>query len=197
MQDFVNNHLKLFSQTLGQGRLKFNEPLSRHVFSKIGGPAEAFYIATEQKELVGILNNADLLKIPYLVIGSGTKILIPSRGVKGLVIKNRSGNIKVGGIKGKVSKTGIGIEEALVEVDSGVTLGKLNDFLESQRLKRIDSLTSLKSTIGGSIFLDPHLRNITHQIKVWKEGELMDLKIEDLQRESIVLSVILKVKALA
>src|SRR6266542_3434036 len=118
----MDDKIKLLTFALGQERVKLNEKLSYHTFSKLGGPAKAFYIATSQKELILALDTSLELKIPYLILGSGTKILPSKNGFEGLVIKNRTSSIKIGGVKGKVSAKGIGVEEALVEVDSGVSL---------------------------------------------------------------------------
>src|SRR3990167_6899592 len=43
-------------------------------------------------------------------------------------------NLKIFGIKGKVSKSGLGVEEALIEAGSGVSLKRLNDYVKSQGL---------------------------------------------------------------
>lgn len=191
----MNDKLQVLVANLGQGRIKFDEPLSHHVFSKIGGPAEYFYTATDQKELIKALDAARQLKIPFFVIGNGTKTLVPKRGFPGLTIKNRTGKIKIGGVKGKVGSAGLGIEEALVEVDSGVSLGGLNGFLNGQKLNPILSFSSLNSTVGGAIFLDPIFNELTKSIKIWEDGQIDDTTLYDLRTDQIVLSVVLKIKA--
>ncbi len=191
-----SNSLNLLTQVLGSDRIKYNEKLSYHTFSKRGGPAELFYIATTKRELINVLDNAKQLDIPTFLIGSGTKVLVSEKGIKGLVIKNRTNDIKVGGIKGKVGREGIGIEEALVEVDSGVSLNRLNEFLKSQKLKEINGFSSLKSSIGGALFLDPQLRGLVQKISVWDACEVYDIEIKSLNRNKhIILSTVLKVKA--
>ena len=190
----MNDKIKLLVNTLGSERVKLNEKLSHHTFSKIGGPAKYFYIATNQNELQRVLNLAYQLDIPIFVLGNGTKFLTSAQGIKGLVVKNRTSQIKIGGVKGKVSQKGLGIEEALVEVDSGVSLGKLNEFLKSQGLKEIINLNSLNATIGGSLQLDPNLDQTIQKIKVWEQGEILEIDFIDLKRiRQVVLSVVLKI----
>ncbi len=192
----MDDKLKLLIQTLGTERVKMDEKISYHVFSKIGGPAQVFYIATNQQELIDCLDNAWDLKIPFLLIGAGTKAIISSKGVRGLVIKNRTSHIKVGGVKGKVGPKGIGVEEALVEVDSGVSLGKINEFLAGQKLQQILGISSSNATLGGSLFLDPNVLAITQKIRIWTSGEVMDINTNELKRNNqIILSAVLKVKA--
>jgi UDP-N-acetylmuramate dehydrogenase len=188
--------LNLLVQTYGSERIKFDEKLSYHTFSKVGGPAEAFFIATSQKELISILDSALELKIPYFIFGSGTKILISDQGINGLVIKNRTGNIKIGGIKGKVGRAGIGIEEALIEVDSGVSINKMNEFLKQQNLKPFEGMSSTSATVGGAILLDELLQAMATNVKVWENGGVFDIDLSELKRNAhIILSVVFKVKA--
>lgn len=182
--------------TYGVERIKFNELLKYHTFSKLGGPAEAFYIATNQKELKEILDNVTQLKIPYFVFGNGTKILISEQGMNGLIIRNRTSAVKISGIKGKVGKFGLGIEEALLEVDSGVSLGKMNEFLNEQNLQTFEGFSSLHATLGGAIFLDPMLQNIVTNIKVWENEAIFDIPVSEIKRQGqVVLSLVIKVKA--
>lgn len=190
----MGNNLDLIVSSIGKERFKFDEELKIHTFSKSKGKAQLFYIATTHRELIRILDAASDLKIPYFVFGNGTKLLINST-IKGVVIKNRTSVLKVAGVKGKISKEGIGVEEAFIEADSGVSLGKLNEFVKKEKLQEIDGFSSLQSTIGGAIYLDPLLRNATQSIKVWNDGEVMDIKLPELKRDFVVLSVIFKFKA--
>lgn len=193
----MSDKKSLLISTLGQERVKIDEKLFYHTFSKIGGTAECFYIATKELELEEALETAFTLKIAVTVFGSGTKILFSKKKIGGLVIKNRTNQIKISGIKGKVGKEGIGVAEALIEADSGVTLSGLNDYLKGQALKPIDSFNSLSGTIGGSIFLDVNLQNMTQKIKVWEEGEVLDIESIDLRRDKqVILSAVFKVKAI-
>ncbi|MBI3485793.1 FAD-binding protein [Candidatus Daviesbacteria bacterium] len=192
----MDDKFRLVVRSLGDERVKLNEPLSFHTYSKLGGPAEAFYIATNQRELIRVLDLANELNLNFFILGGGTKVLISDLGIKGLVIKNRSSNIKIAGVKGKVGKDGIGVSEALVEVDSGVSIGKLNEFLAKNSLEEVTGYSALQSTIGGSIFLDLTLRSRTQKIKIWNYGSLHDIGLEDLRRENqVVLSVVFRFKA--
>lgn len=192
----MDEKIKLLVNTLGPERVKLNEKLSHYTFSKLGGPAQAFYIATSQIELINILNLADSLALPMFVFGSGTKLVISDKGMGGLVIKNRSGSLKIGGIKGKVKRGGLGIEEALIEVDSGVTLSKLNEFLGEQHLKHFQGISSQHATIGGAIFIDSTLREMVKEVKVWEKGMVFGIEVASLARgRHVVVSCIIKAKA--
>lgn len=190
----MEERFNLITQSIGEERFKLDESLVEHTFSKSKGKAQLFYIATTQRELIRVLDIASELRVPHFIFGAGTKLLVNAT-IKGVVIKNRTAAIKVAGVKGKINQSGIGVEEAFIEADSGVSLGKLNEFVKGEKLKEIDGFSSLLSTIGGAIFLDPLLREATQSLKVWSEGEVMDIKLTDLKRDFVVLSVIFKFKA--
>ena len=97
----MDDKLSLLRASLGEVRVKENEEIKYHTFSKLGGKAEFFYLATSQKELIEVLNTCWELKVPFFVIGSGTKVMIGEEGLKGMVIKNRSTQIKMGAVKGQ------------------------------------------------------------------------------------------------
>jgi len=192
----MDNKFKLLVSEFGEERIKFNEPLKFHTATKLGGPAECFFIATSTKELEKILNSAYELKIPFFIFGGGTKVLISDEGIKGLVIKNRTSGIKIGGIKGKVGRAGIGVEEATLEVDSGVSVGYLNEFLDKQNLKKIDIFNSPLSTIGGSLFLDSYLQEACQKVKIWENGEIMEVEVIDLKKDQhVIMSAAIKVRS--
>lgn len=188
--------INLIVSELGNERVKQKEQIKYHTYTKVGGPAQLFYIATNQKELLKVLNLALELKVPFMVLGAGSKIFISEKGFDGLVIKNRTSNIKISGIKGKVGQNGIGIEEALIELDSGVSLAKLNDFLVENKLQEIKGLSFGKSTAGGSILIDRELQRICQKIIIWENGQTDEIDLVNLNiKKHVVLSIVVKVKA--
>jgi UDP-N-acetylmuramate dehydrogenase len=192
----MDDKLKLLRAELGEERVKTGEMISDHTFSKLGGPAKFFYIATSERELVHALDTAAALRVPYLIIGAGTKLLVSSKGFEGLVIKNRVSNVKISGVKGKVGKNGIGVEEALVEAESGASLSKINHFLKEQKLEQLLDLNSENATIGGAIFLDVNLLKYVQKVKIWEKGDVVTEDVDLLrQNTDILISAIIKVRS--
>jgi len=190
----MKDKLKLVERELGAVRVKFDEPLKYHLASQSEAKAQCFYIATTIKELTQALDLTNELKIPFFLFGSGTKVLV-SEKLEGLTIKNRTSGIRVSGVKGKVSAKGIGVAEAMIEIESGVSLQKVNDFLKDQNLRLFNFSFIPNATIGGSLYVTPPLQDLAQKVKVWSEKEVTEVDIWDLKRGDIVLSVILKVKA--
>lgn len=185
---------QLLESILGDNRIKYNVDLSEHL--KAGGSAEAFFIATDIRELIKAVEVCRELKIGFLVIGQGTKVAVAEGGFRGLVIKNRSDNLKVFGIKGKVSKDGIGVEEALIEADSGVSLIRLSEFANLQGLGGLEELMRCVGTVGGSIYINQPIRKKCTQIKVLNRvGGIVEKDIFELDRMDLIISAIFKLKS--
>lgn len=186
----------LISQSLGTERVKFNETLTYHTYNKISSIAKCFYIATSSQELINILNLSKELKIPYLVLGNGTKVLVNEGVLNCLVIKNKSNNFKTLGIKGKVKDEGMGIESVLVEINSGVLLKELLGYLAKNNLKNIEPNCSINSSLGGSMMIDTALREKCEKLKIWEKGKIIEIDIGKLKSNHIIISVIFKFKSI-
>lgn len=193
----MDSKYKLIVDSFGKDRFKFNEPIKDYTSLGVGGPAKLFFIAFTVNELIKIVSMCRQLKVPYFLFGTGSKIVISDRGFEGLVIKNRTKNIHTLSVKGKATRYGIGVEEALVEVDSGVSIGKFIEFLVSQRLKTAD-FEGIPGSIGGSLFLSKSLQKAVKSIKVYNlEGEIEQIQAEQLRpKKHMILSAIFRIKAL-
>lgn len=192
----MEQKLRLLVSELGDHRVKTDIDISEHIKSNLGGLVQAFYIATTTRELLKAIDLCRELKIDYFIIGSGTKVAISDKGIKGLVIKNRSDNIKISGVRGKISSYGLGIEEAILTLDSGVSIQRLSDFTQSQDLLGLEILKGLPGTIGGNLYINPALKEKVQQVKVYtKNGAQKIKKASEVMHDDIILSVVMKLRS--
>ena len=84
---------KLISK-LGANRVRLAEPLSLHTYMKVGGPAEFYYEALTAGELEEVVRLVIGLQLSYTVIGQGANVLVADLGIQGLVVVNKSKEIK-------------------------------------------------------------------------------------------------------
>lgn len=187
---------KLIVDSFGKDKFKFNEPLANYTASGIGGPAKLFFIAFTENELIKIITFCRQLHLPYFLFGTGSKIMISDRGFDGLMIKNRTRSIQTVSVKGKVTKFGIGVEEVLIEADSGVSINKFLEYLNSQNLETAD-FEGIPGSIGGNLFFSKSLQSHTKSIKILdKESAVMKVNSGILRpKEHIIISAVLKIKA--
>lgn len=192
----MDRKFKLIVDSFGKDRFKFDEPLKDYTALSCPGAAQLFFIAFTTSELVKIVKMCRQLKVPFFMFGTGSKIMISDAGFPGLVIKNRSKNIQTVSVKGKVTKFGIGVEEALVEVDSGVSINKFCEYLDQQGLDNKD-FKIIPGSIGGNLFLNRFLQLSVKSIKVLDQSSQPDeVSADNLNpRKDIILSAVFRVSA--
>ena len=69
------------------GAFRENEPLVRHTTYRIGGPARYHFAPASPEAVAGAIGWARQHKVPWLVLGVGSNVLIRDGGFPGLVIK--------------------------------------------------------------------------------------------------------------
>ena len=141
---------------LGPLRVFENEPLSKHTYFKIGGPARLFFEAKSLDDLKLVLKSAFEYQIPFVVLGGGANVLVSDKGFDGLVIKNRAAGTKLVGLKGTIDRTGKGIKNALVWAASGTPMNQLARFTIDQGLEGLEFLLSVPGTVGGGVKINAH-----------------------------------------
>lgn len=192
----MEEKIKIIISQLGNLRIKENVDLNEYILSKPGTRASALFIATSITELIKAVSLCRELKLPFLLIGSGSKLSAPITIFQGLVIKNRSHNLKIFGVKGKVSRLGIGIKEAFIEADSGVPLSDLAAFSLKQGLGGFEDLSKQVGTVGGSILNNIMLRNKTVHVDILdNSSDNIKKDLNKLQGNDVVLKVIFHLKA--
>ncbi len=141
---------------IGPLRVYENEPLSKHTYFKIGGPATLFFEAKNTEDFILALHTAQKLKIPFVVLGGGANVLVSGEGFDGLVIKNKTDGVKLVGIKGTLGKNGTGINGALVWAASGALMNRVARFTIDQGLEGLEFLLSVPGTVGGGLKINSH-----------------------------------------
>ncbi|MBU1088698.1 FAD-binding protein, partial [Patescibacteria group bacterium] len=95
------NYLRFFLSLKSQFPsllIKKNFPLAPLTTLKIGGPADIFIQTSTNQQLIKVLKyifNCRSLKSPITILGNGSNVLISDSGIRGIVIKNTSSNIKI------------------------------------------------------------------------------------------------------
>jgi UDP-N-acetylmuramate dehydrogenase len=133
------------TKSLPLSPLKINEPLSRHTYFKVGGPADFFFEARTQTDLIHAIRVSIKHQWPYFILGGGSNILVGDAGFRGLVIKNRASSIRTLG-------------PAVIEADSGALLNQLASYAIEAGLAGLEVFLSVPGTVGGAIYNNSHYR---------------------------------------
>lgn len=185
--------LSLLGEKLA-GRIKTNEVLSLHTTFRIGGPADFYYEAGTTEDLIEAMRVAKKLDIPFLILGGGSNLLVGDKGFRGLVIKNKSREIKILGYKGIVEtqksrlRQGFGgqakVKNVLLEVDAGVHFNQLVRFTIEEGLSGLEEFLGLPGTVGGAIAGNAH----------WKDKRIEDFLVSKKTYNGILLSVVFRLR---
>ena len=65
--------------------LQLEEPLSRHTWLRLGGPAQYFLTPRTEEELLSVVQTCREQKIPIHILGSGSNLLVPAPLARWLV----------------------------------------------------------------------------------------------------------------
>jgi len=129
-------------QEVFEDRFAKNEPLARYTSARIGGPAEYFVNAQNVEDLVRAVKLARAHRLPYLILGGGSNVLVSDRGVHGLVILNRAKGVQF-------RHSGAWVT---LRAESGATLSMLARQCVSRGLAGLEWAVNVPGTVGGAVF---------------------------------------------
>lgn len=122
-----------------------HEPMARHTTFRIGGPADVFAVAQTTDQLVRIVNLCREFRVPFFLLGGGSNILVSDRGIRGVVIRNRS--------------LGFSLDGESVWVDSGYPMPRFAVNIARHGLTGCEFLQSIPGTMGGGARQNVRFRN--------------------------------------
>lgn len=124
------------------GTVKYDEPLARSTTFRIGGPGKVVFTPAAPEAVGTAIAWAREHKLPWLVLGLGSNVLIRDGGFPGLVIRIGKGLDAVTA-KGNVWKVGAGLPLPLLArrtADAG--------------LSGVQRLIGVPGTVGGAVFMN-------------------------------------------
>lgn len=140
--DHIDRLAEQLNELCPQVRLLRNEPLSAHTSFRIGGPARLAVVPPAAEQLQRVLKLCAKWGVRPIVLGNGSNVLAPDRGIDGVVILT-------GGL------TGMGrIGERTLVCDSGVTLARLARFALECGLTGLEFAHGIPGTLGGGVFMN-------------------------------------------
>jgi len=141
-QDSRNRLKSLFGSCVG-----FDEPMSRHTYFRVGGPAEAFIAPENIGQLAEIISWSRDKDIPYIVIGGGSNLLVKDNGIPGIVILLTK-------CLNKIVFSGKEKEPVIVTAMAGVRTQTLCRFAIREGLSGMNFALGIPGTVGGAIMMN-------------------------------------------
>lgn len=121
-----------------------NEPLSKHTYFKVGGPADLYADISQLDLFFKVTSFCKQKGIPLTILGGGSNVLVRDEGIRGLVIKNMC--------------EGLVITGSLVHVESGMPMNVLVRKTIDQGLQGLEYFMGLPGTVGGAVINNSHYK---------------------------------------
>ena len=134
-------HLDILRQFFGE-RLQTEVSLKRYTAARIGGSADVLVTAGSADELAYTVERLWLLGIPFIMLGSGSNVLVADSGVRQVVILNRAKKVHFDTQS----------EPPSVWVESGVNLGALARRAAALGLSGLEWACDIPGTVGGAVY---------------------------------------------
>jgi UDP-N-acetylmuramate dehydrogenase len=124
-----------------RGQLRQNEPMSRHVSWRAGGPADRFYIPADLVDLSAFLAQLPEGE-PLLFVGLGSNLLVRDGGWRGTVVLTHAASRRPA------------MEDGMIYAEAGVASPKVARFAAQHHLEGAEFLAGIPGTIGGALAMN-------------------------------------------
>ncbi|MFA6426907.1 MAG: UDP-N-acetylmuramate dehydrogenase [Candidatus Magasanikbacteria bacterium] len=160
----------LYTQLKTYGKVKLDEPMSKHTTFKIGGPAKYFVIVDDIKKLVELISWLNGEGQKYFILGGGSNLLVRDEGYDGVVIK-------------------IDIKQHTflpdgIEAEAGAQIATLSREALDHKLAGLEWGIGLPGSIGGAVYGNAaysgkYMADIVDKVEVIHNGEHKVLSNDD------------------
>ncbi len=122
--------------------LQENAVLANYTTAHVGGPADALLPVHTAAELERAARLLWELDVPFILLGSGSNVLVSDSGFRGVVVVNRARNHKID----------LHHEPPSVWAESGANIGTIARQAALRGLSGLEWAATVPGTVGGAVF---------------------------------------------
>ena len=119
-----------------------NVKMANYTTARVGGPVPALISIHTLDDLVEAATTLWHLSVPFLVMGSGSNILVSDQGVDAIILHNRAHNLKID------TKS----ESPSIYAESGAILGTVARQSALRGLSGMEWAAPVPGTVGGAVY---------------------------------------------
>lgn len=119
------------------------EPMSRRTTFRIGGPADRFVTVESAAQLSGLLPLLEREKIPWMVLGNGSNLLVADKGIRGAVLS----------LSGEFKQVEL-LSGGVVRAGAGALLSSACAFARDQSLTGLEFAWGIPGSAGGAAYMN-------------------------------------------
>ena len=128
---------------LGADRLRANVALAPFTTFHVGGPAEWLIEARNSDEILTVLRIAHESRVAVTMLGGGSNVLVSDRGVRGVVVRARGGEVAR-------------LADDRIRADAAVTINGLVRWTINHGVAGLEAWAGTPGTVGGAIYGNAH-----------------------------------------
>jgi UDP-N-acetylmuramate--alanine ligase len=127
-------------EVMGSGEVRLYEPLSKHTTLRVGGPGQ-FWIEPETRGgLANVLEYCAAHRLPVMLVGRGSNLLVRDGGIAGVVIHLTRGDFVV-----------LSVQETELHVGAGVRLKQVAAAARNAGIGGFEWMEGIPGSVGGSL----------------------------------------------
>lgn len=120
-----------------------NYQMSKITSFKIGGQADVLIKIHTKKILSAFIKKCNQLKIPFVVLGNCSNVLVSDDGIRGIVVK----------LCGEFNELTLE-KNSQIKCGAGVSLAKLCSFAYANSLSGLEFAWGIPGSVGGAVFMN-------------------------------------------
>lgn len=173
--------LRKFQEILGADHVFPEEPMTKHITFRVGGPAEWFLRINTAEQLKQVVALCKEQEVPYYVIGNGSDLLVSDTGVRGAILHLEGEFAEI------TSKETVNAGICDVCAGAGVMLAALSLRAGKKGFTGLEFANGIPGTVGGAVLMNAGAYGgeikdtIVAADVMTKEGEIRRLEKEELK----------------
>jgi UDP-N-acetylmuramate dehydrogenase len=145
------------------------EPMSKHTYYKIGGPADMYAAPESVEELKNVIQICRQYKTDFFMLGNGSNILVSDNGFRGCVI-DTSAKLK-----------SISVSDGVISAEAGCTMNKIAKTALKYSLAGFEEFAGIPGTIGGALVMNAgcygkEISEVVSEAEILDNGSIMTIK---------------------
>lgn len=159
-----------------KGEIQLNYNLAKFSSFRIGGNARVFVSPKDKANVLCAVQFFEKVKLPYLVLGRGSNVLISDKGICGAVISLRE-NLEQVELKEESGSV-------LVYVEAGADLPALAIDMLKKGYGGLENLSGIPGSVGGAILMNAgaygkEIFDVIESVEVIRCGEIKTLRRDE------------------
>jgi UDP-N-acetylmuramate dehydrogenase len=167
---------EIASDIARHGHLVENASMKDFTTFKTGGNADLLIYPRSIEDAASIIRYANDKKVPLMVIGGGSNLVVGDRGIRGIVIRMAEDNIMTGIIEEK--------KDRYIYADSILKKRDLIEYAASRGYAGTEFMAGIPGCVGGGIFMNAgtfmgnFIDIIDRVLFITRSGEIRDIHLD-------------------